>query len=202
MRTPRIEVGRFHPRLDLLGAEPPLGPLQLDSSISGFQCPPCRPRSRDCLLEGCPRRFRPCCARRYYCSEACREAARRWSQQQAQEKYRASEKGKACRREQSRRYRERCRQRRKCSGNGSASRWKTACEGHHQDSPGPKICCHRPGCYNRFVISSRSPLQRFCSSLCREALRAARTIQRRWQEGCAECPRAGSVDRLLPGRGW
>ena len=31
--------------------------------------------------------------------------------------------------------------------------------------------CPRPGCYERFVPTSRSPLQSFCSAGCRQALR-------------------------------
>ena len=177
-----------------------MSPLQLDSSVSGFQCPTCYPRLRQCLLAGCGRRFRPCCARRYFCSEACRQAARRWSQQQAQKKYRASEKGKAHRREQCRRYRERCRERRPFTENVCRGHSGSVREGHHQSPLRKKIRCHRPGCYNRFVASPRSPLQQFCSPLCREALRAALAIERRWQEGCVGCPWKGSVDSLPQGR--
>jgi hypothetical protein len=36
--------------------------------------------------------------------------------------------------------------------------------------------CYRPGCYELFATSARSPEQRFCSSLCRQALR--RVVQR------------------------
>ena len=181
-----------------------MGPLQLALFRRGFQCPPCQPRSRQCLYAGCGRWFLPCCARRYYCSPACREAARRWSQDRAQEKYRASEQGKACRREQSRRYRERCRERARCSESAEAEVPKTACAGHQQGPPEPcgkKIYCARPGCYNQFVVCARSPLQRFCSSACRNALRASLTIQRRWQEGCVDCPWRSLADRLPPGDG-
>ena len=170
--------------------------VQLPSSRPVFQCPLCEPRSRRCLYKGCGRRFRPCCAGRFYCSAECRAAARRWSLQKARQKYRASEKGKACRREQCRRYRERCRQRGTCSENAAESFSKTACEGDQEELPGEKIRCDRPGCSNRFAVSARSPLQRFCSSLCRNALRAAWTIQRRWRGSCARCPLARSVDRL------
>ena len=181
-----------------------MGPHQFALFRRGFQCPPCQPRSRQCLYAGCGRWFLPCCARRYYCSPACREAARRWSQDRAQEKYRASEQGKACRREQSRRYRERCRERARCSESAEAEVPKTACEGHQQGPPEPcgkKIYCARPGCYNQFVVCARSPLQRFCSSACRNALRASLTIQRRWQEGCVDCPWRSLADRLPPGDG-
>jgi len=181
-----------------------LGPLHRDPSRPGFQGPSCQPRSRQCLYEGCGRRFRPCCARQAYCSPACRDAARYWSQDQAQQKYRASEQGKARRREQSRRYRKRCRPRAEAAENSVESVPNTGCEGHHLEPPEPggeKIRCGRPGCYNRFVISPRSPRQRFCSTFCRRALRAAAAIQRRWQAGCADCPWRCLSDRLPPGSG-
>jgi hypothetical protein len=66
-----------------------------------------RPRTRHCLLKGCKQRFRPQRARERYCSDRCREAARRWSRWKAQEKYRATPTGKHKRNGQSRRYRER-----------------------------------------------------------------------------------------------
>jgi hypothetical protein len=70
-----------------------------------------RPRSRQCLLKGCERCFRPQRARERYCSPECREAARKWSHWKAQQKYRATAAGKKKRNGQSRRYRERVRER-------------------------------------------------------------------------------------------
>lgn len=64
-----------------------------------------RPRSRACLLKGCERRFRPLCPLTRYCSEQCREEARRWREWKARHHYRQSEGGKQKRRAQSRRYR-------------------------------------------------------------------------------------------------
>jgi hypothetical protein len=64
-----------------------------------------RPRSRACLLKGCERRFRPMHPLRRYCSEECREEARRWREWKARHHYRQSEGGKQKRRAQSRRYR-------------------------------------------------------------------------------------------------
>lgn len=85
-----------------------------------------KPRQRHCLLKGCDSSFQPtypftryCCADCFVAAQqwsedirrVCSAGARRLSQQKANRKYRSSEKGKACRREQSRRYRQRCRER-------------------------------------------------------------------------------------------
>src|SRR5437588_3958018 len=70
-----------------------------------------RPRRRRCLLKGCEQRFHPRQARQRYCSEGCREAARRWSRWKAQQTYRATTTGKEKRNGQSRRYRERVKSR-------------------------------------------------------------------------------------------
>jgi len=64
-----------------------------------------RPRSRACLRKGCERRFRPVHPWTRYCSEECREEARRWREWRARHRYRQSEVGKQKRRAQSRRYR-------------------------------------------------------------------------------------------------
>ena len=71
------------------------------------QPPVQRPRTRCCLLKGCERRFCPQRARQRYCSDECRQAARRWSGWKAQQSYRATEVGKERRIGQSRRYRQR-----------------------------------------------------------------------------------------------
>jgi hypothetical protein len=65
------------------------------------------PRSRICLLKGCERVFRPQQPLARYCSEACRQQARRWRQWKARRRYRQSSKGKQKRQAQSCRYRER-----------------------------------------------------------------------------------------------
>jgi hypothetical protein len=70
-----------------------------------------RPRSRRCLLKGCEQRFHPRQARQRYCSERCREAARKWSRWKAQQRYRATAPGHQTRNGQSRRYRERVKSR-------------------------------------------------------------------------------------------
>ncbi len=66
-----------------------------------------RARRRHCLLKGCEQRFQPRQARQRYCSEGCREEARRWSRWKAQQKYRTTVGGKQKRNGQSQRYRER-----------------------------------------------------------------------------------------------
>jgi Bacteriophage Lambda NinG protein len=70
-----------------------------------------RPRTRPCLLKGCGRRFRPRQARERYCSQECRQGARRWSCWKARQSYRATAAGKQKRNGQSRRYRERVKSR-------------------------------------------------------------------------------------------
>jgi hypothetical protein len=68
-------------------------------------------RPRRCLLKGCEQRFHPRHARQRYCSEDCRNAARKWSRWRAQQKYRTTDGGKQKRNGQSRRYRERLKSR-------------------------------------------------------------------------------------------
>ena len=72
---------------------------------------PRRPRRRPCLLKGCEQRFHPRQARQRYCSERCREAARKWSRWKAQQRYRERAAGQQKRNDQSRRYRERVKDR-------------------------------------------------------------------------------------------
>jgi len=70
-----------------------------------------RPRTRCCLLKGCQQRFHPRQAHQRYCSQGCREAARKWSRRKAQERYRETAAGQQKRNGQSRRYRERVKDR-------------------------------------------------------------------------------------------
>jgi hypothetical protein len=70
-----------------------------------------RPRQRRCLLKGCEQRFHPRHARQRYCSERCREEARKWSRWKAQQRYRETVAGRAQRNGQSRRYRKRAKSR-------------------------------------------------------------------------------------------
>jgi hypothetical protein len=46
--------------------------------------------------------------------------------------------------------------------------------------------CDRPGCYETFARTRRSPLQRFCSRQCRRALERVLERERRWAERGAE----------------
>lgn len=66
-----------------------------------------RPRSRVCLLKGCGQVFRPQHPLTRYCSEQCRQEARRWSQWKARRRWSQSEGGQQKRQAQSRRRRER-----------------------------------------------------------------------------------------------
>jgi hypothetical protein len=75
-----------------------------------------RARTRVCLLKGCEQPFHPQQASQRYCSAACREQAREWSEWKAQQKYRATPAGTEKRKAQSRRYRERVRNRKEPSG--------------------------------------------------------------------------------------
>jgi len=70
-----------------------------------------RPRQRCCLLKGCEQRFQPGQARQRYCSQECREAARKWSRWKDQQRYRKTAAGRQRRNGQSRRYRERVKSR-------------------------------------------------------------------------------------------
>jgi len=66
-----------------------------------------RPRGRICLLKGCGRVFRPDHPLTRYCSDHCREQARKWREWKARHQYRQTARGKQIRRAQSRRYRQR-----------------------------------------------------------------------------------------------
>jgi len=98
------------------GSHTPVGPdedstLPAEERESG-QSPGRRPRTRCCLLKGCERRFRPERVGQRYCSDECRQAARRWSRWKAQQSYRATAAGQERRNGQSLRYRQRVRNRR------------------------------------------------------------------------------------------
>jgi hypothetical protein len=88
--------------------------------------------------------------------------------------------------EQSRRYRERLR-RRQAEGQteptGEATTDLAApCEGQRAAHDLEETCCARPGCYELFVRSRRSPLQKCCGWLCRRALRRVRERETRWRQ--------------------
>jgi hypothetical protein len=77
-----------------------------------------RPRLRRCLLKGCEQRFGPRQAGQRYCSQRCREEARKWSRWKAQQRYRETAAGQQKRNGQSRRYRERVKTRKLAAPEG------------------------------------------------------------------------------------
>lgn len=150
-------------------------PSDNSNQVSGFGG-----RQRSCLLKGCERPFRALCALARYCSQACSAAARRWSQWRANERYRASQQGKSRRSEQSRRWRERQKLKyQACHPVETPS--STSSEGYQKGADSEKFCCSRPGCYEQFIRTMRSPLQKFCSSPCRQALRRVIRRESRWR---------------------
>jgi hypothetical protein len=166
---------------------------QDDRTIHCDQDLPWRLGCRICLLKGCQQSFTPQHPLARYCSVACRRAARRWRQQTANRRYRASEQGRCRRREQSCRRRQRVRER-PCADSDhvvSASPAHGDCEcecdpGEREGYPYPKegegFCCGRPGCYVGFVKTARSPFQKFCSIPCRQALRRVLVREQRWRQ--------------------
>jgi hypothetical protein len=159
-----------------------VGPLQYRHHRAAGQGPG-RPAShahgcRRCLLKGCERWFRPIRVQARYCSAACQQAARRWRRWRATQRYRATAHGQERRRAQSQRYRQRLQQARvMVTTPTEAAEPAALCEGQRpaeipQDRAG--CPCDRPGCYELFVPTTRSPLQHFCSPGCRQALRCVR----------------------------
>ena len=73
----------------------------------GRKRPRRQPRTRQCLLKGCGRVFRPQQPMTRYCGEVCREQARQWREWKARRRYRRSPNGKQQRQAQGRRYRAR-----------------------------------------------------------------------------------------------
>ena len=147
------------------------------------------PRLRICLLKGCERPFHPPHPLSRYCSADCEAAARRWQRRRANRHYRASPHGKERRREQARRYRASIRAQR-AANNAPLE----GCEGYPYCPSGENSCCHRPGCYEDFPLTARSPRQKFCSLACRNALRRVLLRERRWRgklarRGLARCQR-------------
>lgn len=136
-----------------------------------------RPRTRLCLLKGCAQRFRPQRASEQYCSDICRLAAWKWSKWKAQQRYRATKAGKDKRKAQSRRHRERVKTKKKLALEVCDAAARVISQKSFFD-----CSCDRPGCYEMFQHSRRSPLQRFCSKECRRALERVWERERRWQE--------------------
>jgi hypothetical protein len=116
-----------------------------------------RPRRRACLLKGCKQRFRPVHPLTRYCSQECREEARRWREWKARHRYRQSEGGKHKRQAQSRRYR----LRRQRAGETQAAPGKPR-EGHRK-----KIYFAPPAIARAAMRSSSAADARRCSDFAR-----------------------------------
>ena len=145
------------------------------------QDPP-RGRGRLCLLKGCEAWFEPPCRQSRYCSEACRQAARRWRRCQASRRWRETAQGRERRREQGRRYRQRRRERAAATASADVA---AAREGQRPACSGEDFCermCHRPGCYTVFVVKDEQTNRRFCSVGCRLALRRVLDREARYRQ--------------------
>jgi hypothetical protein len=138
------------------------------------------PRTRLCLLKGCGRHFRPRRWRQRYCSDRCWQEALVWSRWKQQQKYRATERGKKRRNAQCRRNRQRVKIRMKDAAEATGGLARVISHKHFSGES-----CDRPGCYEMFQLSARSPQQRFCSRFCRRAVERVRERERRWKEGRA-----------------
>jgi hypothetical protein len=170
------------------------------------------PCCRRCLLKGCERWFLPRTPQARFCTPDCRKAARRWSRWLASQRYRTTLSGKEHRRDQSRRYRTRLRQQlappqsppvmpqlepAPAAGAAEPSRPADAsttlfacCEGQRPAGIAKiswGLPCHRPGCYVLFPPALSGLEQKFCSGLCRQALRRVRQrearLRRRRRQG-------------------
>jgi len=169
-----------------------MGPSSLSDLAPSSQEPA---RLRRCLLKGCQQCFQPSQPQCRYCSPACQAAARHWRRWHAQQKYRASDKGRQHRQQQARRYR----QRHPLpppppaipSMPPAADRDLAAELGRPEGkrlpekiSDFPVQPCDRPGCYVLFTPGSPLQPRRFCCASCCRALRCvldreARRRQRR-----------------------
>lgn len=166
--------------------------------------------SRQCLLKGCERWFQPKCPQSRYCGPECQQAACRWRRWLASRKYRNSEHGRACRREQAcrRRAREKERPREPArtpppevvadtTGEGGFSEVREGQRAAQIPKRNRTRPCRRPGCYEEFVVRPDSPPRSFCCAACRKALRRVLIRERRWRErrqqgiGPRRCPTRG-----------
>ena len=199
MRTP-------HPRLGRRKLTASLGPTPACRN-SGARQEARRPRQRRCLLKGCEKPFRPTHPQARYCSPECRAAARRWRRRCAGQHYRQTPNGRQKRQAQSRRYRTRCTERYRTAAaqntlpapsESADTEPAPACEGQRPAGDGPFFGCQRPGCYDHFVPTHRSPCQKFCCSACRQALRRVLERERRWRQ---RTRRTRCRRRAHPGRG-
>jgi hypothetical protein len=162
-----------------------------------------RGRRRRCLLKDCECWFRPGCPQARYCCSGCQQEGERWRRWRGNQQYRASEGGKARRREQCQRRRERQRQfsiAPVCADQPEfhIDRGGVAAESTSADVAAPAAIqregerpaeflgigaarsCARPGCYCLFVPKRCAPGQRFCCLECRQALRRVLDREARW----------------------
>jgi hypothetical protein len=179
------------------------------------------PCCRCCLLKDCERWFLSRCAQARYCSRACQLAARRWRRWHACQRYRVTMHGRECRRQQAKRYRQRLRQRSSPaelavqapshepaspaseaetpSNTDALSVVPVPSEGQRPAEISENCCglpCDRPGCYVLFLPTAPSLEQRFCSGLCRQALRRVRQREARLRHR----RRRGARPLRYPGR--
>jgi hypothetical protein len=142
-------------------------------------------RARHCLLKGCERSFTPSHPQARYCSDACRRAARAWRRWQASQRYRATPHGQERRRAQQCRYRQRCRERQAEANRSPPADTSPPREGQRPafaDENSATRPCARPGCYEVFVVTALLAQRRFCSSLCRLALRRVLDREARYRQ--------------------
>lgn len=83
---------------------------------------PARPRARRCLLKGCEQWFQPAWPQARYCSSSCQEAAARWREWKARQRYRTTAGSRERRRAQSRRRRQREAERKRRAEEAGTSR--------------------------------------------------------------------------------
>lgn len=163
------------------------------------------PCCRQCLLKGCERWFLPRKPQARFCGPDCRIAARRWRRWLAGQYYRATPNGKEHRRGQSRRYYTRRQltappqsppltlelepapaavEAEPSRPAGASTTSTICCQGQRPAEIPKESCglpCHRPGCYVLFPPAVHSLEQKFCSGLCRQALRRVRQREARLQ---------------------
>ena len=182
-----------------------MGPLQHPSHCRGVQGVLGRhytPRRRICLLKGCEQRFIPSHPQSRYCSQDCHLAARRWRRWRASRTYRATDQGQLRRREQSRQYRQRLRAKRAEQDLPPAPSAEIAPneprEGQRPAPVSAESCCARPGCFELFMLCSRSPLQKCCGWLCRQALRRVQQREARWRQWRCAVRRHSALTRGSP----
>jgi hypothetical protein len=185
------------------GSATPLGPFQYsDSRASAQEAAESSGhfRCRRCLLKGCERTFRPTHPRCHYCSDACRREAKKWQAWRSAGRWRATDRGKECRRAQSRRYRrliplvllaeapapspEPVAEPITPPPVDAEPAPPEAREGQLiEQIPEDLVVrpCKRPGCYVLFGVPAEWSPRRFCCSLCHKALRRVLDREARYQ---------------------